>query len=43
MRAEAVSAFVVIFCGLVVVKYPATVLGPARLVHQVAKLITLAF
>jgi hypothetical protein len=43
MRAEAVSAFVVIVCSLIIVKHPARMLGSARPVHQEAEFIIFTF
>src|SRR5271169_6804477 len=43
MSREAVAAFVVVDRGLVIVEHPTRVLGAARLVHQKADFIVLAF
>ena len=43
MRAEAIAAFVISVRGLIIVEHPASMLGPARPVHQEAVLISLAF
>src|ERR1035437_2941934 len=43
MGSEAVAALVVVGPGWVVVEYPARMLGSARLVHQKADLVVLAF